>query len=50
MRVTRGHEAEAFEAELSKKPNRVGMMILRLLGYKGMPPPPPSDGEGHQHP
>ncbi len=38
--VTGGHEAEAYEAEMSKKPNRLGMLILRLLGYKGTPPPP----------
>jgi hypothetical protein len=43
--VTGGHEAEAYEAEMSKKPNRFGMLILRLLGYRT--PPPPS-AEDHQ--
>jgi hypothetical protein len=33
--VTGGHEAEAREAELRKKPSRLGMLILRLLGYRG---------------
>jgi hypothetical protein len=44
--VTGGHEAEAYEAEMSKKPNRFGMLILRLLGYRGTPPPP--SAEDHQ--
>jgi hypothetical protein len=33
--VTGGHEAEAVAAERAKKPSRVGLFILRLLGYKG---------------
>lgn len=33
--VTSGHEAEAKAAERVKKPNRVGMFIVRLLGGKG---------------
>ncbi len=41
--VTGGHEAEAYKAEMSKKPNRFGMLILRLLGYRGTPPPPSSE-------
>jgi hypothetical protein len=40
VHVTSGHEAEAKAAELAKKPNRLGMLILRLLGFKGSPPPP----------
>jgi hypothetical protein len=42
VHVTSGHEAEAKAAELAKKPNRFGMLILRVLGLKGSPPPPPS--------
>jgi hypothetical protein len=34
VRVTRGHEAEAKAAEMAKKPNPVGMFIVRLLGLK----------------
>ena len=33
--VTRGHEAEAKEAQLRKPPSRRGRWILRRLGYKG---------------
>ncbi len=43
VHVTSGHEAEAKAAELAKKPNRFGMLILRLLGLKGGPPRPPSE-------
>jgi hypothetical protein len=43
VHVTNGHEAEAKTAELAKKPNRFGMLILRLLGFKGHPPRPPSN-------
>jgi hypothetical protein len=43
VHVTSGHEAEAKAAELAKKPNRFGMLILRTLGLKGNPPPRPSD-------
>ena len=43
--VTGDHEAEALEAEMSKKPNRFGMFILRLFGFEGKPPPPPA----HDH-
>jgi hypothetical protein len=35
VHVTRGHEAEAREAQLRKPPSRVGAWILRSLGYKG---------------
>jgi hypothetical protein len=40
--VSDDHEAEALKAERAKKPNRLGMFILRLLGFKGKPPEPPS--------
>ncbi len=33
--VTGGHEAEAEAAEEAKAPNRFGMLVLRLLGFKG---------------
>jgi hypothetical protein len=32
--VTSGHEAEAKAAEMAKKPNRLGMLIVRCLGLK----------------
>ena len=35
VHVTRGHEAEAKEAQLRKPPGRLGTWILRRLGYKG---------------
>ena len=35
VRVTSGHEAEAKAAEMAKKPNRLGMLIVKLLGGKG---------------
>jgi hypothetical protein len=33
--VSGGHEAEAEAAERAKKPNRFGMWVLRLLGFRG---------------
>jgi hypothetical protein len=38
--VSGDHEAEALEAEMAKKPNRFGLFVLRLLGFKGKPPEP----------
>ncbi len=35
VRVTSGHEAEAKAAEMAKKPNRLGMLIVKLLSGKG---------------
>ncbi len=35
VRVTSGHEVEAKAAEMAKKPNRLGMLIVKLLGGKG---------------
>jgi hypothetical protein len=32
--VTGGHEAEAEAAERAKKPSRIGLFVLRLLGYR----------------
>jgi hypothetical protein len=34
-RVTDEHEAEAKAAQRAKKPSRIGLFVLRLLGYKG---------------
>jgi hypothetical protein len=41
--VTSGHEAEAKAAEMAKKPNRLGMVVVRWLGLKPKPTP-----EGHR--
>ena len=38
--VTGGHEAEAQAAERAKKPSRLGLWVLRRLGYKGAEPRP----------
>ncbi len=38
VRVTRGHEAEAKAAESAKKPNRLGMLLVKLLGGNGNKP------------
>ncbi|MDA8312745.1 MAG: hypothetical protein M0Z46_19475 [Actinomycetota bacterium] len=35
VRVTDGHEAQAKAAQLRKPPGRIGLFILRLLGYQG---------------
>jgi hypothetical protein len=35
--VTGGHEAEAKAAEKAKKPTWMGVMVLRMLGFKGQP-------------
>lgn len=39
IRVTSGHEAEAKAAEMAKRPNRLGMFIVRLLGLKSSQTP-----------
>jgi hypothetical protein len=33
--VTTGHEAEALAAEKTRRPGRIGRVVLRLLGYRG---------------
>jgi hypothetical protein len=38
--VTGGHEEEARAAQLAKNPNRVGLLVLRLLGLRTVPKPP----------
>ncbi len=44
--VSNDHEAEALKAERAQKPNRFGMWMLRLLGFKGTPP---GSAPGEQH-
>jgi hypothetical protein len=34
VHVTSEHEAEAKAEQLKKKPSRIGMFVLRLLGYR----------------
>jgi hypothetical protein len=51
--VSGGHEAEAKAAEEAKRPNRLGMWVLRKLGYKGSVPKPsalPPHHDPHAHP
>jgi len=38
--VTDGHEAEARAAQLRKRPNRVGLFCLRVLGFRKEVTPP----------
>ncbi len=47
--VTGGHEAEAKEAERAKKPSRIGVFVLRLLGFKGPVQPVPEFTPDHVH-
>jgi hypothetical protein len=37
--VTGGHEREARAAQLAKEPNRLGILVLRLLGLHDAPKP-----------
>lgn len=53
--VTGGHEKEAEAAERLKKPSRVGLLVLRLLGVRDAPKPalrirraPPSHEHRHK--
>ena len=52
--ISDGHEAEAKAAQLRKRPNRVGLFFLRVLGFRGEVAPPTSQGghaeAPHQHP
>ena len=54
VRVTDGHEAEAKAAQLRKPPNRIGLLILRLLGFRGPIAQPTGwgghAGRSHEHP
>jgi hypothetical protein len=49
IRVTDGHEAEAKAAQLRKRPNRIGLFFLRMLGLRGQVTPPTGRG-GHAGP
>jgi hypothetical protein len=49
MRLTDGHEAEAEQAQLRKRPNRLGLFFLRVLGFRGEVAPPTVQG-GHAGP
>ncbi len=52
--VTDGHEAEAKAAQLRKRPNRIGLFFLRVLGFRGEVAPPKGQGghtgPSHMHP
>jgi hypothetical protein len=37
VHVTDGHEAEAKAAQMKKKPNRIGLLLLAMLGYRPRP-------------
>lgn len=51
--VTGGHEAEARAAQMAKEPNRLGLVLLRLLGLRASPPqarrPVRSASPSHEH-
>ena len=53
IRVTDGHEAEAKAAQLRKRPNRIGLFLLKLLGFRGQVTPPVARrghvGPSHEH-
>jgi hypothetical protein len=48
--VSGGHEAEARAAEEAKKPSRLGLWVLRKLGYRGPDPTPPHQAPHHGAP
>jgi hypothetical protein len=37
VRTTNGHEAEAKAAQRKKKPSRIGLFVLKLLGHPSGP-------------
>jgi hypothetical protein len=49
IRVTDAHEADAKAAQLRRRPNRIGLFILKALGFRGQVPPPTGEG-GHAGP
>ena len=54
IRVTDGHEAEAKAAQLRKRPNRIGLFLVKVLGFRGQVTPPSGQrghaGPSHEHP
>jgi hypothetical protein len=54
IRVTDGHEAEAKAAQLRKRPNRMGLLFLKMLGFRSQSTPPTTQrghgGPSHEHP
>jgi hypothetical protein len=54
IRVTDGHEADARAAQLRKRPNRIGLFLLKVLGLRGQVIPPTGQrgraGPSHEHP
>lgn len=52
--VTGGHEREARAAQRAKPPSRLGLFVLRLLGFREAPSAPrgrrrPSPNHEHRH-
>lgn len=50
--VTGGHEAEAEAAQRAKTPSRLGVLVLKLLGYRGAPDASPKvrgPSPSHEH-
>lgn len=47
--VTGEHEAEAKAAQRNSKPNLLGLVVLRLLGFKGPVPGPHSTTVSPDH-
>jgi hypothetical protein len=54
IRVTDGHEAEAKAAQLRKRPSRIGLFFLKVLGFRGQVTasanPRGHVGPSHEHP
>jgi len=54
IRVTDGHEAEAKAAQLRKRPSRIGLFFLKVLGFRGQVTPSADQrghvGPSHEHP
>jgi hypothetical protein len=54
IRVTDGHESDAKAAQLRKRPNRIGLFILKVLGFRGQVKPQLGQsghaGPSHEHP
>ena len=54
IRVTDGHEAEAKAAQLRKRPSRIGLFFLKVLGFRGQVTSAADQrdhvGPSHEHP